>query len=604
MPITTPQFDARESFHVAEAVLAVVRELSDSLPDNDAVWEAFIEWRGPEEREYLRRIRAGGSYVFYTVLQDLYHFAEETCGRSVAGSVGRQLAESLLQRHLPDFLQSTLGEVGGFRAQIMWLFSQLVSGTCGDIYNLEIESDSGENVMALALTYSAEAQMVDHLTRGGHDPAGAFANSFEVFNGAVRALLGRIVHGFTPGQFHSEIGLMRGRSVIEFTPGNRFNYEGIIDLLLDYVHRLRRRRDDEPPETGDEGAQYSSEAMKAAWQAICKAAACDETILLCGESGTGKSYHARVLHEMGARRDGPFIEVGLVSDIGSDNMVQSNLFGHVRGAFTGADGDKQGLFALADGGTILLDEIGDASAELQAKLLRVIESKTFRKLGGVEDISVNVRIIAATNGDLEKMVRQGSFRMDLYYRLNVIQITLPPLRQRRRDIPRLAQILFDRVCRQTNTRGKGLTDEAFESLCDHDWPGNIRELDNALRRAVAFSDQAEITLNDLPETATRGPSSTKPAPPPALEDDSVIDDEALRRALAAASPQTETKPFKRPDHIDYARRAYLNALIEHYQGDLHEIAKHWNRSSQNTLLKLIRQFGLEEKLQTARRGDA
>ncbi|MDP6542605.1 MAG: sigma-54 dependent transcriptional regulator [Phycisphaerae bacterium] len=584
---------------MAEAVLAVMRELRASLPDNDAVWEAFIEWRGPEEREYLQTMRDGGTYVFYTVLQDLYRFAEETCGRSVARAAGRQLAESLLQRHLPDFLQSTLGNAGGFRGQIMWLFNQLVSGTCGDIYALDVEIGSDDNVIALVLTYTDEAQMVDYLTRGGHDPAKAFANSFDVFHGAVRSLLGRIVHSFAPEQFHTECEPMRGRSVIEFTPANRFSYEGIIDLLLDYVHRLRRRRDHEPPETDADGVQHASEAMLATWQAICKAAACDETVLLCGESGTGKSYHARILHEMGERRDGPFIEVGLVSDIGSDNMVQSNLFGHVRGAFTGADGEKQGLFALADGGTILLDEIGDASGELQAKLLRVIESKTFRKLGGVEDVSVNARVIAATNKDLEAMVRQGSFRMDLYYRLNVIQITLPPLRQRRRDIPKLAQILFDRICRQTNTSGKGLTDEALDSLCNHDWPGNIRELDNALRRAVAFSNQAEVSLDDLP-TATKSQVRGEISPRTALEGDGVINSEVLRGVLSRSTPPPEGEPHEWSGHIDYARRAYLMVLIEHHQGDLREIALHWDRSSENTLLKLIRQFGLEEQLQTAR----
>ena len=476
-----------------------------------------------------------------------------------------------------------------------------MSGTCGDIYNLQVESDPDDNVMALLLTYGSEAQMVDHLTRSGHDPVAAFAYSFGVFNGAVSALLGRIVHGFSPEQFRTEIGQMRGRSIIEFSPANRFNYEGIIDLLLDYVHRLRRRRDHEPVEVADETTQHASEAMKATWQAICKAAACQETVLLCGESGTGKSYHARVLHDMGPRRYKPFVEVGLVSDIGSDNMVQSNLFGHVREAFTGSEGEKQGLFALADGGTILLDEIGDASEEIQAKLLRVIESKTFRKLGGVDDISVDVRIIAATNRDLEAMVRQSAFRMDLYYRLNVIQITLPPLRQRRRDIPRLAQVLFENICRQTNKHGMGLTDEAFEGLCSHDWPGNIRERDNALRRAVAFSEQADISPGDLPIAAT-DQASPEITDPPGLEGDNVVDSRALGRILASSAPRAEGDTFQWPGHIDYARRAYLKALIEHYHGDLHEIAKHWDRSSENTLLKLIRQFDLEDQLQAARRG--
>jgi DNA-binding NtrC family response regulator len=599
MTVTTHQFDARESFQVAEAVLAVVRESSTSLPDNDAVWEAFIEWRRPEEGEYLRQIRAGGTYVFYAVLQDLYRFAEETCGQGVVPAAGQQLADSLLERHLPDFLQSTLGETSGFQSQIMWLFSQLVSGTCGNIYKLQVESGPDDNVMTLVLTYSDEEQMIDYLTRSGHDPAGAFAYSFDVFRGAVRALLGRIVHSFTPQQFHSEIEPMRGRSVIEFTANNRFNYEGIIDLLLNYVHRLRQRQDREPTETRDDTAKHASEAMKATWKTICKAAACDETVLLCGESGTGKSYHARILHEMGPRRDGPFIEVGMVSDIGNKNMVQSNLFGHVRGAFTGSHEEKQGLFALADGGTILLDEIGDASHELQAKLLRVIESKTFRKLGGVEDISVSVRIIAATNKDLEAMVRQGAFRMDLYYRLNVIRITLPPLRQRRGDIPKLARILFDRICTQTDRPDGHLTEEAVEGLCAQDWPGNIRELDNTLRRAAAFSNQAQISLNDLPNH-TPGPVSPETADQTQLDSDSVVNQDILRQILSSCSAPTEGESFESPGHIDYARRTYLQTLIEHHRGDLHEIAKHWDRSSENTLLKLVRQFGLEDELQTAR----
>jgi len=600
MPASAASFDARESFHVAEAVLAVAKEHS-SLPDNNAVWDAFIKWRGPEEREYLSTIRAGGTYVFYAVLQDLYRFAEETCQRSVGVEVGSRLAESLLEKHLPDFLQSTLSGAGGFRPQIMWLFSQLVSGTCGEIYKLEVESDSDDNVMVLGLTYSAESQMVEYLARSGHDPDVSFTNSFDVFHGAVRSLLGRVVHDFSTEQFRTEIGRMKGRSIIEFTPANRFNYEGIIDLLLDYVHRLRQRRDHDPSDTNTETAQHASEAMKATWEDICKAAACEETVLLCGESGTGKSHHARLLHEMGARRDKPFIEVGLVSDIGSDNMVQSNLFGHVRGAFTGAEDEKQGLFALADGGTILLDEIGDASSEIQAKLLRVIESKTFRKLGGVDDISVDVRVIAATNRDLEAMVRQGTFRMDLFYRLNVIQITLPPLRQRRGDIPALARSLFDGICLQTGKHGKGLTDEAFENLCNYDWPGNIRELDNALRRAIAFSNHQEVSMDALP-ASSEGPVSPQTAQVAKPEVRGVVNQRALREILASSIVPPDGETFRWPGHVDYAKRAYLKALIEHHQGDLHEIAKHWDRSSENTLLKLIRQFDLEEKLQAARRG--
>ena len=592
-----PHFDDRESFDVAESVLDVVRQRREEFDDNDAVWEAFIDWRGGREREYLQRIRLGGKYVFYSVLQDLYRFAEEVCRENAAQAVGRHLARGLLERHLPDLLQSTVGRRQTLSDQIMWLLERFLAGASREVYTLEIEAARQDDVVAVAMRYRHEAEMVDYLRRSGHNPERAFADSLGVFCGAAELLLERVVEGFTPEQFHAELRSLQGRCLIELRPSNRFHSENIIALLLDHVYRLRVR----PESPANAAGPHVSAAMQSAWRTICKAAACDETVLLCGESGTGKSYHARWIHENSARRGGPFIEVGLTSDLGSDNFIQSNLFGHVRGAFTGSEGEKQGLFSLADGGTIFLDEIGDASPELQAKLLRAIESKSFRMLGGVEEVRVDVRIIVATNRNLSAMAAGGTFREDLYYRLNVIEIVLPPLRRRVEDMPALATGLFERICRDANKLDKQLTDDALRSLCACDWPGNIRELENALRRAIAFCEKAEITSDDLFVGSRRPAPGGAPPTRDASGSGRIIDPAALRRAISAAPDSPERPSHEWAGHIDYARREYLRALIEQYRGNLAELAKHWDRSSENTLLKLIRQFDLEDELRAARK---
>ena len=584
------EFDDRESFRVAEAVLAVVRRHHRRLADDEAVWEAFISWRGSEQAEYLRRIRAGGKHVFYDVLVDLYRFARELCGEGAGEEVGRQLAGTLLERHMPDLLHTALRPSGSIADQIMWLLDQFVTGACGEVYQLDVEARSGDSLLSVIVRYKAEDQFIDYLSRRGHVPERVFANSFAVFRGAVPVLLARVVHGFVQEQFTAELMGQRGRLAIEFREGNRFHHENVIGLLLDYVGRIRERATPETPPAAAEAALHASQAMKRTWDALRKAAASDETVLLCGESGTGKSYHARLIHELSRRRDGPFIEVGLTADVGADNLIQSNLFGHVRGAFTGADEEKQGLFALADGGTIFLDEVGDASPELQARLLRVIDRKIFKKLGGLQDIAVDVRIIIATNRDLAKRVEQGRFREDLYYRLNVLRIAFPPLRERAADLPALVHRLLETVCRQAGRPEQFLADEAFAALCAYSWPGNIRELENALRHAVAFADSPEIGLADLPDFVRRAAPSPRGG---------VVDRDALRRILAASQPASPTHAW--PGHIDHAKREYLIALIEHYGGRIGEIARHWDRSSENTLLKLVRELGLEAELQTARR---
>ena len=388
----------------------------------------------------------------------------------------------------------------------------------------------------------------------------------------------------------------------------RLTSEGIVRKVTRYLERLAPGGESaEEDETLDKDLVAGSEAMVETWDRIRRAGRTNEIVLLRGESGTGKSFIARKLHELSERRDKPFVEVAMTADVGSDNLIQSDLFGHEKGAFTGADAQKDGLFSLADGGTIFLDEIGDASEELQARLLRVIEARTFKRLGGVKDITVDVRIIAATNRDLEKMVEEGTFRRDLYYRLSVIPIELPPLRERPEDIPALVDFLLQRIASGGRTREVGLADGLIDDLRSYPWPGNIRELDHALRHAVTMCEGAEITRDDLPASICaflegRGRTGASVLPGPEAGD-SVVNVEALRRAIRSSDPVasgTSGSPHDIPAHLEHAKRAYLEVLIEEFNGDLGLIARFWDRSSEKTILKLIRDCGLEEKLKEAR----
>lgn len=221
------------------------------------------------------------------------------------------------------------------------------------------------------------------------------------------------------------------------------------------------------------------------------------TVLITGESGTGKSLVARAIHQRSNRRDGPFVEVACGAL--PETLLESELFGHVRGAFTGAVGDKAGKFTQADGGTIFLDEISTATPALQVKLLRVLQDFEFEPVGGTETRRVDVRCILATNQDLEAEVRKGTFRQDLYYRVNVVTVHLPPLRDRLGDIPLLADHFLARHCERTGRNVVGFTDEAMHRLQAYGWPGNVRQLENVLERAVILTKHATVTPDDLPD---------------------------------------------------------------------------------------------------------
>jgi DNA-binding NtrC family response regulator len=252
-----------------------------------------------------------------------------------------------------------------------------------------------------------------------------------------------------------------------------------------------------------------SKSMQKVFELIQLASPSRSNILVLGESGTGKELVAKAVHHHSRRAEGPFITVN--SGSMPHDLLESNLFGHVRGAFTGAIASKKGLFELASGGTIFFDEIGNVPLETQAKLLRVIQEKEFMRVGGIETIKVDVRIVAATNADLEVLVREGNFREDLYYRLNVITLDLPPLRKRAEDIPLLARHFLAKYAQENEKNLAEITSQAMELLIDYHWPGNVRELENVIERAVVLSISSVLNVDLLPP-AVREPRFSTVAP--------------------------------------------------------------------------------------------
>lgn len=238
-----------------------------------------------------------------------------------------------------------------------------------------------------------------------------------------------------------------------------------------------------------------SASIKKIKEVITKISDTNSTVLITGESGTGKEVVAREIHASSPVQDGPFVAI----NIGGvpENLLESELFGYEKGAFTGASNRKTGMFELASGGTLFLDEIGDMPLSLQVKILRVLQDRRITRLGGTTAMPINARIIAATNKDLEQQVREGAFREDLFYRLNVVRIVIPPLRERREDIPLLAAGILKRLNRQMGHKVSGFSADALQLLCNHEFYGNVRELENILERAVIFTGTDEIQSDDL-----------------------------------------------------------------------------------------------------------
>jgi len=253
-------------------------------------------------------------------------------------------------------------------------------------------------------------------------------------------------------------------------------------------------------------------------------------VLILGESGTGKELVARSIHFSGTRQQKPFVPVdcsGLVP-----TLIESELFGYVKGAFTGAQHSRQGLFATAEGGTVFLDEIGDLPVDLQAKLLRALQEREIRPVGATERIRINLRVIAATNRDLESAIRTGGFRQDLYFRLNVVQIKLPPLRERKSDIPLLVSSFLEKFS-DPQRDVRTISEDAMRRLVSYDWPGNVRELENAIERAVALGSGPLLHVGDLPSNLQYSPEQPLPA-----SDELLPLEELERRAIVRALRET------------------------------------------------------------------
>lgn len=309
-----------------------------------------------------------------------------------------------------------------------------------------------------------------------------------------------------------------------------------------------------------------SAVMKRIKEIIARIADTSSTVLITGESGTGKEVVARQIHACSSLAESPFVAI----NIGGvpENLLESELFGYEKGAFTGATGRKIGMFELASGGTLFLDEIGDMPLPLQVKLLRVLQERKITRLGGTSPIPIDARIIAATNKDIEEMVRTGTFREDLFYRLNVVRIELPPLRERKEDIPLLAGVILKRLNRQMGHRVTGLSSQAIEALKTHPFYGNVRELENILERAAIFSDSSIIDVADLDlrtstlhlqadhDAAQRVEETVEHGEAKSLKE---IEVEAIIRALH----RWEGNRTRAAEELGISRRTLINKIAEY-----------------------------------------
>jgi two-component system response regulator HydG len=316
-----------------------------------------------------------------------------------------------------------------------------------------------------------------------------------------------------------------------------------------------------------------STGMERLYRILSKVSQSAHPVLILGESGTGKELVARTIHAHGPNSQKPFLPV----DCGSlvPTLVESELFGYVKGAFTGANRSKDGLLVSAEGGTVFLDEIGELSLDLQAKLLRALQEKEVRPVGATHRVPIKARIVAATNRDLAAMVERGAFRKDLFYRLNVVKLQLPPLRERREDIPLLAAHFLDRISREHGVK-LTLSDEALRTIMEHDWPGNVRELENAIERACALSSGPVLSLSDLPTQLRQNGLET--------HKESFVEDED-----GNTGEEQLVKPL-----ADVERQAILGA-IRTLHGDKLQAAKLLG-IGKTTLYRKLKEYGIADPL--------
>ena len=309
-----------------------------------------------------------------------------------------------------------------------------------------------------------------------------------------------------------------------------------------------------------------SEALQKALATVAKVAPCDADVLVTGRSGTGKELIARAIHANSKRRDKPFVPVDCAAL--PSNLLESELFGHEKGAFTGANQAKRGLLETANGGTVFFDEIGEMSAELQAKLLRVLQERAFRRVGGEKLIEVTIRVVCCTNRDLEAEARQGRFRQDLLYRLNVVTISLPPLRERAGDVAILTQHFMLKFCQAANKGPVQISPDALQALEHYDWPGNVRELRNVVERAIVMCEDHAVRLRDLPE--------------------------ALGRSAGESLQAGSGYKAIREQWLDVQGRHYLVSLLQRHNGNVSAAARE-AQISRKSLYELMHRFDIEPR---------
>jgi DNA-binding NtrC family response regulator len=353
----------------------------------------------------------------------------------------------------------------------------------------------------------------------------------------------------------------------------------------------------DPEQTGRFGLVGQSAEIQTIFKVIEQVADTPSTVLITGESGTGKELVAKALHEHGSRKTGPFIKINCAAI--PKNLMESELFGYEKGAFTGATSSKPGRFELADGGTLFLDEIGEIPVEMQVKLLRAIQESEFERVGGLKTIKVNVRLVTATNRDLEQETQRGHFREDLYYRLNVVPLQIPPLRKRTGDI----RLLVAHIIKKFNERLKktiaGISDDALAALEAHSWPGNIRELENVLERTILFTKGDRIERSDLQLGSASDPAphahppmgtSTTTGPIPPITEDDLEDSGPTEHA---GSPSGSLKDIVRAETSRVERELIVKALDE-TGGNVTQAARLLKISRKSLQMKM-KEFGLRDK---------
>ena len=343
---------------------------------------------------------------------------------------------------------------------------------------------------------------------------------------------------------------------------------------------------DAPIGKGRYGLVGDSPEMHAIFEVIAKVADTPSTVLITGESGTGKELVAKALHENSSRRGEPFIKINCAAI--PKTLMESELFGYEKGAFTGATSSKPGRFELADSGTLFLDEIGEIPVEMQVKLLRAIQESEFERVGGLKTIKVDVRLITATNRDLEHEIQRGNFREDLYYRLNVVPLQIPPLRRRKGDIPPLVRHVIKKFNERLRKNVTGISDDALDALGAHPWPGNIRELENVLERTILFCKGEVIQRVDLPEELAVAPAGSNGA---ATGDAPDLD--APDAASAELSGDTSLKDIVRAETSRVERELIVKAL-EETGGNVTQAAKLLKISRKSLQMKM-KEFGLRDR---------